>query len=539
MIHLALAGFLAWHQSPTQDEVAHLPAGLCVWRFGRTDLYLVNPPLVRAWAAIPLLFVDHAENWTHDVPHSPRRCEWDVGADFVAANGERSLWLYTLARWMCLPISVVGLWVCWRWGSELCGEYGGLLAAALWCFSPNLLSHGALITSDVAATAFGLLAAWRYSHWLDQSNWKNALLAGPALGLALLAKTYWIILPPLWLLLGSVELWRTRVPRRRRAMALQLIIVLALGLHLLNMGYGYQGTGRRLDQYDFFSKLLSGSARSLEFDAPGNRFRGHWVGEVPVPFPRDYVRGIDIQQQDLDREHWSYLLGEYRQSGWWYYYLVGLAVKVPLGTWCLVLLGIVASQRHPDSSSRWRSLCPLWTSTLILFVLVSAETGMNRHVRYVFPVLPLLYLTAAQAVSLNQKWLVALPLAGVITASLVVYPHSLSFFNFLCGGPTNGSAVLLDSNIDWGQDLIAARNWIRAHPEYRPVTLACLHNFSPEALGIDVPDTPPGRLTAGWHLISVHLLNDPHGTFAVYRNRVPVDRIGFSFNIYHVPDPVD
>jgi hypothetical protein len=59
-----------------------------------------------------------------------------------------------------------------------------------------------------------------------------------------------------------------------------------------------------------------------------------------------------------------------------------------------------------------------------------------------------------------------------IASSLGVYPHSLSYFNELVGGPANGHAHLLDSNIDWGQDLLLLKEWLDAHPEASPLGLA-------------------------------------------------------------------
>jgi len=46
---------------------------------------------------------------------------------------------------------------------------------------------------------------------------------------------------------------------------------------------------------------------------------------------------------------------------------------------------------------------------------------------------------------------------------LRVSPHYLAFFNELAGGPGSGHRVLVDSNLDWGQDLKGLRNWMSDH----------------------------------------------------------------------------
>jgi hypothetical protein len=533
-IHLLLLGFSAWWHSPTQNEVAHLPTGLAIWKFGHFDLYGVNPPLVRCIAALPMLLVDHQEDWRHDVAGVARRREWDVGADFVSANGIRSLWLYTLARWTCLPFSAIGLVVCWRWGRELINDSAGAIAASLWCFSPNLLGHGALITPDVAATSLGLFAAWRFQHWLLRPDWRNVFLAGISLGLALLTKSYWIILLGLWPLIFLIDLAaRSKPPVLQRAAALQMLAILALGLNLLNAGYGFRGTATFLGKYEFFSAVLSGEHRDLEYQQPGNRFSNSWLGRVPIPLPRDYVQGIDRQKHDFEEPDRSYLCGTWREQGWWYYYLVCLGVKIPLGTLALLGMGIAVGVRRQWPWNR-TTLLPVWLPGILILLLVSSETGMNHHFRYVFPVLPVIYLIASASACLRPRWPVAVCVIAVIFSSLRVFPHSLSYFNLVSGGPGSGHAVLVDSNIDWGQDLIHVRRWVDAHPRNRPVSLAWVPSYPPQAIGLDVPRTPPGRLRPGWHLISVHLLHDPSGAYAEYEKLIPIDRVGFSFNIYHV-----
>jgi len=564
-MHLGLIGFLTFWTAPTIDETAHLPAGLAIWKFGKTDLYRVNPPLVRAIASFPIHFLPHQTDWSHYVPESPRRCEWGVGADFVTANGLSAPGLYTVARWWCLPFSVIGLLVCWFWGKELTNPTGGGIAATLWCFSPNLLGHGALVTNDVAATSLGLLAAWRLQRWLKTSSWQNVGLAGLALGFALLAKTYWWLLLVIWPLLVCARLIRTTrqidqpAGHTGRTLA-QLAIMMLLGLQVLNLGYGFRGTGTALGDVSFYSRFLSGEHRDLELDLPGNRFRGSWLGAIPLPFPLDYVTGIDLQKHDLERPHFNYLWGEVRQGGWWYYYLIGLGVKVPLGTWLLILLvlwqgcdwGAALRKRFslsnsvvppapepkadgPGPETRIR-LLPLGLPCLTLFLIASFETGMNRHLRYIFPVLPLGFLIAAHAALLLRQWLWKSCLLATVCASLMCYPHSLAYFNLAGKLLSRERPILIDSNLDWGQDLLRAKDWIDSHPECRPVTLAAVSGFPVQAIGIHCPFTPVGKLQPGWHLISIHLLNATEKSYSQFRDLRPVGSVGRTFQIYYVPD---
>jgi len=530
-LHVGLLGWFATKNSPTQDEVAHLPSGLAIWRFGRSDLYRVNPPLVRAVAAIPVLFAAHDEDWDAYRPDLPTRQEWNVGKRFIVINGRHSLWLFVLARWVCIPFSLLGACVCWRWARELSGDLAGLLALSLWCFSPNILGHASLITPDIASVAFGLLAAWRFQQWLQRSDGRNAFLAGMTLGLALLTKTYWIFLLVLWPFIWLIY----RHLQFRKSEIWQLLALLLLGMNLLNMGYGFQGSFKPLGSYNFYSQALSGEIRNPETQHPANRFAETWMGQIPVPVPMDYVTGIDLQKLDFERGRWNYMFGESKQSdGWWYFYLLALVVKTPVGTLGLFALGFLCSFK--SKGTFWRSTLSLWLPALFLLVLASSQTTLNRHLRYVFPVLPVLFLLASQSLE-SGKWgryLAAIGLMVTIVSSLAVVPRSLSFFNVACGGSNQGYRYLVDSNLNWGQDIPLVERWLEEHPQSRPLKIAWLAVYDLDAIGIDLPPAVSPPFQPGWYIIGANRLVHPNDHFAQFRKIEPVDRIGSGFFVYYL-----
>ena len=186
----------------------------------------------------------------------------------------------------------------------------------------------------------------------------QAALTGVVLGLAELAKTTLILFYPLWPLLWIVYRWPDR-----KSMFLQdwfreagmLALRMAIGLYVLNLGYGFEGSFKPLQEFHFVSNLLSGQSAAGDeqsgstnpkLETPGpksiNRFNGTWLDYLPVPFPKNYLLGIDIQQQNFeDYGRPSYLRGQWRDHGWWYYYLYASLIKIPLGT--LILGGFTSN----------------------------------------------------------------------------------------------------------------------------------------------------------------------------------------------------
>jgi 4-amino-4-deoxy-L-arabinose transferase-like glycosyltransferase len=149
-------------------------------------------------AALPVLASDAEADWQRYEVEPSKRAEFAVGKDFIERNGEAAFRYFSLARWACIPLSLLGAWVCFCWAGDLSGGPAGLPALLMWCFCPTILGHGQLITPDVAAASLGVCASYLFWRWLKRPGWAIAIAAGFALGLTQLTKTTWILLFPLW-----------------------------------------------------------------------------------------------------------------------------------------------------------------------------------------------------------------------------------------------------------------------------------------------------------------------------------------------------
>jgi len=546
-VHAGLLAWGAWRHSATWDEVGHLVAGLSHWKFGQFELYRVNPPLVRMVAVLPVQLAEPKMDWSEgfkDDPHS--RDEFHYGTMLIEANGSRYFWLLTLARWACIPFSLIGGYVCYRWAGELYGQLAGFMALSLWCFSPNILAHGQLITPDVGATALGIAAAYMFWRWLRSPSWAQALATGAVFGLAQLSKASWVVLFPLWptlWLVWQAGSFRSLAWSEWRRQGTQLCAILLIGLYIINLGYAFEGSFRPLRDYTFLSKPLAGYDEEKDGPyngTPRNRFSDTWLSSLPVPVPKNYVNGIDLQKWDFERKMPSFLRGEWSTDGWWYYYLYGLAIKVPLGTWGLVFLTMIALAWGKGYTTCWRDELCLLAPLVIVLTLVSSQTGVNHHLRYVLPMFPFAFIWTsrlARAVALKYHtlaWCGSVALLWSISSSLWVYPHSLTYFNELVGGPNGGHFHLGCSNVDWGQDLLYLRRWLDEHPEAKPLGLAYdLPLVDPEILGIQ-STRPPQEPQPGWYVIGVNLLHSSGHDFDYFLRFQRVDRIGYSMYVYHV-----
>jgi len=188
-------------ESVTIDEFAHLPTGYYLLESGDFRMYNVNPPLIRMLCALPLLAMsprlDVEYFRQNDVDH------WALGDGFLKNNRADYVGMFIRGRLINLAIAVIlGAFV-FRWARELHGAAGGLVALALFAFSPNVLAHARLVTPDVGGACAMFAALYAFWTYLRRGGVWMALLAGLALGAAQLAKFTALLLFPLFILFAA------------------------------------------------------------------------------------------------------------------------------------------------------------------------------------------------------------------------------------------------------------------------------------------------------------------------------------------------
>jgi 4-amino-4-deoxy-L-arabinose transferase-like glycosyltransferase len=603
-IHAILAVVSLHYQAVTIDEFAHLPAGISHLQTGRFFVYAVNPPLSKILAALPVLAAHPRMDYGSDFHPIPgKRPEWDFGQRFLDVNTPHYHRLFVLGRYPSVLISILGGWLLFLWGRELYGSAAGVIAVTVWSFCPTVLAFAQLITPDTGSAVAMLAASYAFWHWLRRPNWRMALIAGALLGVAQLTKFTLLVLYPVWILLWLIGVDKAPAETASRWPPLrQLVFQFVISLVLVNVGYGFEGSFRRLGDFSFCSRTLQAAhlittplnpenADSVKVShvVLENCFRGTWLEGLPVPLPEHYVLGIDFQRRDFETPPMvSYLRGELRDHGWWYYYLYALLVKLPLGT--LVLLFLAGALSFSSGWRRsWRTELAVYLPGTAVLVLVSSQTGFSHHLRYVLPAFPFFFLFVSRLGKAFETTLAApgrtpdrsnhvgnlltrrgalraivvLCLTSNTVSTLYVYPHCLSYFNEAVGGPDNGGRHLINSNLDWGQDLFFLKHWLAAHPEAQPLGLAYFNFVDPAVEGIVYHLPPPGprgpsrddtiRLhlgpLPGWYAISAnfvygmgfpiadgegHRVIVEQGSYIYFQRFCPVAKAGYSLFIYHI-----
>ena len=488
VLHAALLVWGAARNSVTFDENHHLPAGVLIVAKHDFGVSAVNPPLVKALCALPVLALGAQLPADSAVA---TRLQQTVGYSFMRANAARYHSLYFAGRLVAMLFSLALALLVWRWARRLWGASGGVLALAIYALSPEALAHGGVIGVDVA-TALGDTATL-YGWWGFVRTGRWSWAARAALGFAFTALvrfTVWGLLPVLALLTVLAGLAHARGLARRGGAAWAMLAALVpIALVALYAGYLGQASFAPLRAHAWNSNVMQSAARTMPW--------------LRAPLPDDYLGGFDWQAHESDSGSVpTYIFGQLRRDRVPYYFPVALAVKWPLGV--LALLALAAWRRPRAGKLEYAFL--LLPAALFLFAGMTL-LKLNAGIRYMFPLLPLLAIwlgglsrapatrTRAAATTRMPAWAWALVIVLAVESAAAA-PYWLSSFNLLAGGPGRGDGIVNDSNVDWGQGLIALRDEMRRRGIGR-VLLTYHGSEDPGVYGIDyVPyaggSPPPG-----------------------------------------------
>jgi hypothetical protein len=498
----------------TNDEVLYIAAGWRQLALGDHRLNRTHPPLASDLVALGLLGLH---------PRAPALNDGDdplsYAYRFVHVDNDPARVIWRARLPVALLTLALGL-LCWAWAREVGGPRAGLVALALVAFHPSLLAHGHLATTDLAA-AFAMLAtSWCVWRWWRRPGAAWAAAAALALGVAVSTRlTAWILAPCL-LVLALLHVLRAPAGARRPALAQALVLGAAVAVIVPLVIWAAYGWRARPDH------LL----------------------------PQPYMEGVRFQAAHNRRGHLAYLLGERSRSGWPYYFAVAFVVKSTPGFLAALVLAAGAWRRRsaPERGASWHWLLPAAAT------FAAASAGhIQIGERYLLPVHAYLVpAIACGAARWMQRGWRSVP-AAAAGAALALHALSglfagrdghLAYFNLLAGGASGGHRVLLDSNLDWGQDLPRVARWMRRRG-VTSVQLAYMGADDPDRYGIAREDLPGQRLHperparqpfTGTVVVSPNLLfglvPSVSPLYAPLRERSPDERAGVFF-VYRLDGP--
>ena len=486
LLCLAFAAQGLWFigtQSLTFDEPVHMVAGLDIWQAGKFVRWNDHPPLSRALFALPLL----GKDWGIDFVYRPD--DWNdhsvkAWLTWVPRDPQGIAWR---ARSMNLLLGLAMGILLWIAARRLFSVAAANLALLLFAFTPCLIAHFSVATTDGAGVLMIFAVAMQVVAWRRDPSRFHTILLGLALGGMLIAKFY---TPPLFVLAVGLTLSLDRGRHWRKvagAAAIAFLVIFAA--------------------YRFHVSWLVLQNGQLAMHSPGSVYKLVSVPKIPsfsIPIPAgEYLTGlIDVFRHNR-WGHPSFLLGEISQSGGWkLYYPILILLKWPTVVLLLCLSVLLLSLGRRITIPVDLGIMLLFPAVFLLFSVFSKIDIGDRHI---LPVLPFVLLVCGGLAQLELRRgamvaAIALVAALHIGDALRYAPDYLSYFNPFVNSQ-NSYRLLSDSNIDWGQGLLALRQYQLAHPN-EPIHLAYFGSVYPSGYNIDAQPLREDQRATGTVVVS-------------------------------------
>ncbi|HKV35436.1 MAG TPA: glycosyltransferase family 39 protein [Pyrinomonadaceae bacterium] len=533
--------FSVRRESQTWDEGNHIFTGYRTWTHRDYGLNPEHPPLVKLLTTTPLLWSQLKSPALEE-----RFFKEDAflrGKEFLYQNDADKILART--RTAAATLTLLAAFVVFFGTRELFGTGAAFVALTLLAFDPNLLAHGALITTDVGLACFMFLAVYMFYRFVKAPSALRLIVAGVAVGLVLAVKHTGLLVLPILLLLTLCEIIRSRQVLKLLG---SLALIALIGWVVLWSFYGFRYNARPEGLQ--LNPLLAEYVKGLEpYQARPILTAARWH-----ILPESYLYGL-VDVKLTANYYTSYVLGKVYAHGVWFYFPIAFLIKSTVGVLLLLLLslGVVVTRRL----KRGREIIFL-VIPVIFYLLVALTVGMNIGVRHILVVYVFLYVLIGGAawslIQANRKWAYAVGVLLLVhvVSSVAAFPNYIPYANELWGGPSQTHKYLTDSNSDWGQQLKSVKQYL----DDRGVKECWFVYFAAGVVETDyygIPCKPLPTLTTMWLnlpidvprwingpvLISASNLSgvelgpgslDPYGQFKLLKPTAVIDRGVFVFD---------
>jgi len=489
---LLFAAQCAWFihtQSLTADEPFHIQSGLDGWRHGQFKERDDNPPLARLWFTVLIRgpefqIIKPQGRPVQAIEPSPEDLLWRARGMNVLLGAALAIAVWCAAR---------------RFFSTAAANF----ALALFALSPALVTHFSLTTHDGPVTLVIFLAALQLARWRANPSRLEVAVLGVALGVMLVTKhnaAAMFALALLLVLLLRREGWSANPLRWNWKAA--VLVTLVAGLVVWGSYFFH------VSRVELHNGTLTMTFPN--WDTP-------FVRPVPLSVNTtlyipagEYFTGIFRVAQNSRHGFESYLLGKNYHGGKRHFFPMVMVLKWPPLILLLAATGGLLMLLRKASRPAGVGLILLFPA---LYFAMAVMSNMNFGDRHILPVYPFLLLLAAGVWEFARQRQSRALMAGVAlvvalqAADTARYaPDYLTYFNPLIE-PAESYKYLTDSNLDWGQGLIALREYERAHPD-ETIHLAYFGNALPQSVyGIRARPLHDGEYPSGTIVVGARHLS--------------------------------
>ena len=505
LTYLAQCAWFIQSQSFTFDEPVNILSGLEQWRTGQFSGGVGmndHPPMARLLCTLPA--INSKFQIGNKVIPNPDSIAWN-NSDFDSFG--RVLPDPQALAWHTRPVNailgaILGL-LLWLAARGLYSIHAANFILALYAFSPSLIGHFSLAaTNDGAITLMLFATVFQLCRWRRNQSWSQTALLGLALGGLLISKAsgipFFVIAIALMLILkpNAVAAHPVDWNWRRAGTAVLLSFLILWGayhFHVAKVSLAVSDLRMRIDLPNRTDPVIRQSER---------------IFQVSIPVPAfEFIQGLGYQLIHDQGGHWGFLLGRSYRGGSPLYFPIVILLKWP--TVVLALMAAALGFMILRRTTLPRDF-PLWAAFPVAYFLLAEFSKLNLGERYILPVYPFGLLLCGRLFHFTKGHRAVLVLLLValsihITDVLRYAPDYLSYFNIFVS-PSSSYKLLSDSNVDWGEGLVALRHYQQEHSNV-PIHLAYYGNVAPAVYGIRAIPLMPNERTTGTVIVSASYLS--------------------------------
>ena len=590
VVALSLMIKSVWDDSPIIDEIPHIGAGYSYIAKGDHRLNPEHPPLAKDLAGFSLKLAGikgemafDSKFWQTDI-----NGQWEFGRKLIFNSGNNAIRLVRYAKIPELVFFIFSATIIFIWTRKMYGNLAALLALFLFSFSPTVMAHSRFVTTDMPALFGILLATYFFIKYLENPTKKHFWLAGIVFGIAQLTKYSVFLLVPFFIVISIIYAFLNFPKSKFKSIihhSLFTILIIAIGyIFIVWPVYYFHTWHYPPERQRADTEYLLGSY--------GHRFIPDRVIELSdkpaIRALAEYGLGLLMVTQRSIGGNTTYFMGEVRDQAWPQYFPIVYFIKEPLAFWGLVVLVwlILAARiktfnlkKIIKNSISWskehfaETTMLLW---LALYWYTSIRANLNIGVRHLMPVYGFTFILLAGQINsiiqnaklkmqndnvkskiLNQThkfyiliFILLILFGWYLCENLSVYPYYLTYFNQVAGGPSGGYRYVVDSNLDWGQDLKRLTDWVEKNniqkisldyfgwadqTYYLKDKLVWIWGGKYKNANEFLVDNPNGGYIAVSATFYQGSFEKPETSYAWLENYKPVTVIGNSIFVWYIP----
>jgi len=568
------------NDSATWDEPTHIGSGYMILKTGEDKLNPEHPRLFKQISAIPLLFLKLKTPFTPDFNQKVNPVGF--GVDFLYNQEVDADKILFISRLPSILIALLLMIFVFRFAKYLYGGLAGFLALCLLIFDPNILAHSRYVTNDIYVTCFFFLSIYKLKRFVDEPKISRLIYLSIFSGLTLISKFSGLVLIPIITLIIVIEIFFRRnnkilnflskekseqcnanfssynlqhkcyITKLKVFFIIFIILFIICGL-IIFTDYSFESTTfEKAIEYKLNNTETKINDYLVNNESVLYKPMKFIVMKVPIPAP-SYLYGVLWHFQYSAKGHPSFLMGHFSKKGFRSYFPIVFLIKTSIVLILFLFLGIILFIKSLKKYF-WNEYILILPP--IIYFCIAIFDIFNIGYRHILPIIPFCIVIASKPMAsiIRRNWIMAsilvIMIIYYIIGTMKIHPYYLSYFNESIGGAKNGYKYVVDSNIDWGQDLKRLADYLKKNKieeitvsyfgtananyygiKFNPLLIYLIPGSSKEEMSPE-PNTPGLYAISVTNLQGVYCKNQK--IFDWLKRREPIARIGYSIHIYKV-----